>query len=105
MECADYFIPFDPAKPAANTPTASAEMRAQLIALNADIQTRATQAALSAGINTAINAAINGTLPQTSSNTNGVSILGQTADGGYNPGQMQMLFDKLDELITLLRRA
>jgi putative salt-induced outer membrane protein YdiY len=47
-----------------------------------------------------LNTAIDGT----SSNTNGVSTLGQTADGSYNPTQMQDLMNKVDELITALRR-
>lgn len=37
-------MPYDPAKPANNSTVASAEMRAQLQALNADTQTRATAA-------------------------------------------------------------
>jgi hypothetical protein len=40
----------------------------------------------------------------TSSNSNSVTTLGQTADGSYNPAQIQMLLDKMDELITALRR-
>ena len=97
-------MPFDPAKPADDSPLDSAEMRAQLVALNADIQARATQAALTAGITTAVNTAINSTLPQTSSNSNVVATLSQTADGSYTPSQMQAVMDKVDELITALRR-
>jgi hypothetical protein len=40
----------------------------------------------------------------TSANTNSVSTLGQWADGSYNPTQMQDVLNKLDELITTLRR-
>ena len=83
---------FDPTKPAANSPTSSAEMRAQLTALNADIQTRATAADIAAAI------------AGTSSNSNGVSTLGQGADSSYNQSQMQSVLDKLDELIAALRR-
>ena len=97
-------MPFDPAKPAPNTPTASAEMRAQLTALNTDIQTRVTQTQLNTAVSNAITAAINATLPQTSANSNSVSTLGQSADGSYNQGQMQQVLDKLDELINILRR-
>ena len=32
------------------------------------------------------------------------AALNQSADGRYNQSQMQMLFDKLDELINALRR-
>ena len=83
---------FDPTKPANNSPTSSAEMRGQLTALNAEIQQRATQAALA------------NALAGTSSNSNGVATLGQGANGGYDPGQMQAVLDKIDELINALRR-
>ena len=83
---------FDPTKPATNSPLASAEMRSQLTSLNADIQQRATGTDLANGI------------AGTSSNSNGVATLGQGANGGYDPGQMQAVLDKLDELINALRR-
>jgi hypothetical protein len=89
-------MPFDPTKPANNSPASSAEMRSQLTSLNADIQQRAT-------IND-LNNAIANALAQTSNNSNGVSTLGQSADGSYQQWQMQMLFDKMDELINALRR-
>ncbi len=89
-------MPFDPTRPAANSLNSSAEVRGQLNSLNADIQQRATQADLA---NTSANA-----LAQTSNNSNGVSTMGQSADGSYQQWQMQMLFDKLDELINALRR-
>lgn len=85
-------MPFDPAKPADHSPLASAEMRAQLTALFGDIQQRATP--------TDIANAIAGT----SNNSNGVSTLNQSADGGYNQSQMQDVLNKLDELISALRR-
>jgi hypothetical protein len=44
--------------------------------------------------------AINGT----SANTNAVATLGMGADGGYNQSQMQDLINKVDELITAMRR-
>ena len=40
----------------------------------------------------------------TSANTNGVSTMGQSADGSYNPTQMQDVLNKMDELILALRR-
>jgi len=89
-------MPFDPTKPANNSPASSAEMRSQLTSLNADIQQRAT-------IND-LNNAIANALAQTSNNSNGVSTMGQSADGSYQQWQMQMLFDKVDELIHALRR-
>ena len=85
-------MPYDPTKPANGSPIASVELRAQLNALNDDTQTRATQAALGAGIGT------------TSSNSNAVATLGATADSNYNQGQLQLVLDKLDELINALRR-
>ena len=89
-------MPFDPTKPANNSPASSAEMRSQLTSLNADIQQRAT-------IND-LNNAIANALAQTSNNSNGVSTMGQSADGSYNQTQMQDVLNKLDELINALRR-
>lgn len=89
-------MPFDPTKPAANSPNSSAEMRAQLTALNTDIQTRATAAQVAADLAAAI--------AGTSNNSNGVGTLGQSADGSYNQTQMQDVLNKLDELINALRR-
>ena len=43
-------------------------------------------------------------LSQCSNNSNGVSTLGQGADGSYNQSQMQDVLNKLDELINALRR-
>ena len=71
-------------------------MRSQLTALNADIQQRAT-------IND-LNNAIANALAQMSNNSNGVSTMGQGADGSYNQSQMQDVLNKLDELINALRR-
>jgi uncharacterized protein YukE len=89
-------MPFDPSKPANNSPASSAEMRSQLTSLNADIQQRAT-------IND-LNNAIANALQQTSNNTNSVSTLGQGAAGSYDQNQMQNVLDKMDELINALRR-
>ena len=80
-------MPFDPSKPANSSPLSSAEMRGQFNSLNQ-------------AITDAVNAAIAGT----SNNSNGVATLGQSANAGYDPGQMQAVLDKLDELITALRR-
>lgn len=85
-------MPFDPTLPQENTLVDAAQMRAQLNALNDDLQQRATQGDLAAGI------------AGTSSNSNGVGTLIQAADGSYNQTQMQAVLDKLDELISALRR-
>ena len=89
-------MPYDPTKPAFGSPDSSAEMRAQLNALNDEIQQRATQGDLASAIANAI--------AGTSNNSNGVGTLNQGADGGYNQSQMQSVLDKLDELINALRR-
>ena len=85
-------MPFDPNLPQANTPIDAVQMRGQLTSLQADIQTRATATDLAAGI------------AGTSNNSNGVSVLSQGADGGYNQSQIQSILDKIDELINALRR-
>lgn len=82
---------FDPAKPANSVLITAAELRAQFTALNADIQTRATQAQLAAEIS------------GTSSNSNGVATLGMTVSDPPTQGEVQALADKLDELINELR--
>lgn len=51
-----------------------------------------------------LNNAIANALAQTSNNNNGVSTLNLNADGSYNPSQMQDLMNKMDELISALRR-
>ena len=40
----------------------------------------------------------------TSSNSNSVGVLGLVANPVYNAGQIQLLIDKVDELIQTLRR-
>lgn len=85
-------MPFDPSKPANNSPASSAEMRSQLTSLNADIQTRATSAAL------------NGAIAGTSNNSNGVGTLGMSVSDPPQQWEVQQIADKLDELINALRR-
>ncbi len=48
--------------------------------------------------------AIIGALAQTSNNSNGVAMMGESADTSYNQPQMQSLMNKMDELINALRR-
>jgi hypothetical protein len=82
-------MPFDPTKPADNSPLSSTEMRAQLNGLNQAITNAVSTAVVSAS----------------SSNSNGVSTLNLSI--GNNPPQqyeVQPIADKLDELINALRR-
>jgi hypothetical protein len=51
-------------------------------------------------LNSAVTTAVNAT----SNNSNAVPVLGLIADGTYNQVQMQQIADKLDELISVLRR-
>lgn len=85
-------MPFDPTKPANNSPLNAAEMRGQLTALNTDIQTRATQAQLA------------GEIGGTSANSNGVGTLGMAVSDPPTQSEVQAIADKLDELINALRR-
>lgn len=87
---------FDPTLPANNAPLVSAVMRDQLNALNDDLQTRCTVSLMNATVASAVGG--------TSSNSNSVGALGMSADGSYNQGQMQDVMNKLDELISALRR-
>ena len=51
-------------------------------------------------LNSAVTTAVNAT----SNNSNAVPLMSIIADGSYNPGQIQQIADKLDELIAALRR-
>jgi hypothetical protein len=53
---------------------------------------------------TDLNNGLLNTLSQCSNNSNAVGTLNQSADGTYNPAQIQALLDKMDELINALRR-
>ena len=91
-------MPFDPTLPVAHSTNSSAEMRAQLTALKAEIDALAAQVANLQG---QLNAAIAGT----SNNSNGVGNLSLTINN--NPPQnyeVQPIADKVDELINALRR-
>jgi len=85
-------MPFDPTKPANNSPNSSAEMRVRLASLNADIQTRATLAQLAAEIG------------GTSANSAGVGPLGMAVSDPPTQAEVQTIADKRDELINALRR-
>lgn len=63
-----------------------------------------TQAQLSNDLVNCQNAAVNTALPLTSSNSNAVNLLGQSASVSYDALQIQAILDKIDELINALRR-
>ena len=91
-------MPFDPAKPADHSPLLAAEMRAQLTALKAMIDVQAAQIA-------SLQAQPTGAIAGTSNNSNGLSPLNLSINN--NPPQqfeVQPIADKVDELITALRR-
>jgi len=101
-------MPYDPTKPVEGTLCDAAEMRSQFNGLKDEIDLLAVNSVSQAQhandlINTE-NAAVLTALPQTSSNSNNVSTLSQNAEPVYEQNQMQGLMDKLDELITALRR-
>ena len=91
-------MPFDPAKAADHSPNSSAEMRAQLNALNDKIDAQAAEIA-------SLQAQITSALAGSSNNSNGVGNLSLTINN--NPPQqseVQPIADKVDELINALRR-
>jgi hypothetical protein len=89
-------MPYDPTKPANNAPNSSAEMRSQLTSLHAEILDCATL--------TDMGNALGNALSLTSANSNAVTTLGMGADSFYSQQQMQDVMNKLDELLTALRR-
>ena len=85
-------MPYDPAKPADGSPLSSAEMRDHLGGLHEEIQARVALEVFQME------------MANTSSNTDDVGLLAETANATYSQAQMQTVIDKLDELITALRR-
>ena len=85
-------MPYDPALPANGSLISAAELRAQLAALHAEIQQRATQAALSSQID------------GTSANSNGVATLSMGISDPPTQSEVQTIADKVDELLNALRR-
>ena len=83
-------------------------LRSQFTSLNAEIQLRATQVALTEGLVVAVSDAVNlpsnNVLPQTSDNSNSVGTLSTMAAANYDQWQLHAVMDKLDELINALRR-
>jgi|JI6StandDraft_1071083.scaffolds.fasta_scaffold01395_3 hypothetical protein len=55
-------------------------------------------------LNNAISAALTAAAADSSANSNAVSLLGETADSSYNQPQIQNLINKVDELLTAMRR-
>jgi hypothetical protein len=87
-----HALMFDPNLPQENTPLDAAEMRSQLTGLKTLIDACASGADLANAVQ------------NTSANSNGVSTLTIGIEPDYNPLQVQLIADKLDELITALRR-
>ena len=91
-------MPFDPAKPAPGDDLDAVLVRNQFNALKALIDAQAAQIA---GLQAQLGAAIAGT----SSNSNGVGNLNLTVTNNPpQPGDVQPIADKVDELINSLRR-
>jgi len=63
-----------------------------------------TQAQLSNDLVNCQNAAMLATLPQTSANSNAVSLLGLTVSDPPTQAELQAVADKVDELLNALRR-
>lgn len=107
-DCNGALGAFNPALPEDGALILAGVLRDQFTSLEAEIQLRATQAELTNGlavaVSDAVNLASNNILPQTSNNSNGVGTLGQSAYSYYDQWQMQMVMDKIDELINALRR-
>ena len=82
-------MPFDPAKPAPNSPLSSAEMRDQLNALNGD---KASQTQLANAIS------------GTANNMNAVGDLEVVISSPPQQGEVQAIVDKINELLAALRR-
>ena len=85
---------FDPSKPADHAPLVSSEMRSQLNGLNQNVNDTAQNAANN------LSAAVTGT----SNNSNAVDFLNISLSNPPQQWEVQPIIDKLNELITALRR-
>ena len=83
---------FDPTYPPTNALIESAPLRGQFNSLKDLIDALPTQAELA------------NVLASTSNNSNTVGSIAMNLDPDYNQNQMQMIVDKLEELIQALRR-
>lgn len=124
-------MPFDPTKPANNSPNSSAEMRAQFTSLKALIDAipagpqgppgpegpagpaggppgpqgpEGPQGVPGEVTQTDLNNAVLNMLGQSSNNSNGVGTLAITISDPPTQGEVQQIATKLDELINTLRR-
>ena len=77
---------------------------AAVTALEAEIAQRTTQAQVNEAVYQGIDTAVATVLPQTSANSNAVSPFDEAAYGSYDQAQIQRLIDRLNELVTALRR-
>lgn len=89
-------MPFDPSLPADNSPLSSSQMRGQLTGLKADIDAVPTTQQM----NDAISGAINGT-PR---NVDSISTLDIGISDPPTQGEVQLILEKLNDLIRGLRR-
>ena len=85
-------MPYDPNIPQAGTEIDAVQMRGQLNGLKDLIDACASSVDLSNAVQ------------GTSANSNAVSSIAMNVDPDYNPAQIQMIVDKLEELIQALRR-
>ena len=85
-------MPFDPNHPLPGDALDAGFIRTQMTALNGDIQQRPTAAQLAAQISS------------TSANSNNVDLLAMTVSEPMSQAEGQVLVDKVNELITALRR-
>jgi hypothetical protein len=96
-------MPFDPAKPATNSPNSSAEMRAQLNALKDEIDDKPTTAQVNDAVAGAITTATTNAAANSSANTNSVGLLGFTVSDPPTQSEMQQVLEKLNEFINAAR--
>ena len=85
-------MPFDPTKPANNTPLDAAEIRAQLTSLKDMVDLRLDTAGAMALIS-----------EQTSGPASGVALLSLTVSNPPTQAQVQTVVAKINELITALK--
>ena len=107
-------MPFDPNIPQAGTEIDAVQMRSQLNGLKDLIDAVPAGPPGPEGAQgppgpagppgEVTTVALDAAIATTSSNSNAVATLGETADSSYNQPQMQNLINKMDELITILRR-
>jgi hypothetical protein len=84
-------MPFDPSKPANNSPISSSELRNQFNGLQTNIQAKA-------GEDDCVSR-FNSRAPKPTA----VDGLGLVADPSYDPAQLQQISDKVDELLAVLK--